>query len=113
MRSVKHVSVVRSFKTVRMLSLGVLAVFASLALATGVAQATPKAGWEITSRLDPTYLAPGSTGILVVQIYNSGAGSSTSPVSMTDVLPPGLETISAGPLRYDGKPGKGAFESDE
>ena len=112
-RSVKDISVTRSFRTVKMLSMGAVAMFVSLAVTMGVAQAAPKAGWEVTSRLDPTYLAPGSTGILVVEIYNTGAGSSTSPVSMTDVLPPGLEAISAGPLRYDGKPGKGAFESDE
>src|ERR1700735_2568538 len=112
-RSVKDISVTRSFRTVKMLSMGAVAMFVSLAVTMGVAQAAPKAGWEVTSRLDPPYLAPGSTGILVVEIDNTGAGSSTSPVSMTDVLPPGLEAISAGPLRYDGKPGKGAFESDE
>ena len=93
--------------------MAVLVVFAALAVTVGVAQAAPKPGWEITSRLDPTYLAPGSEGMLVVQIYNTGAASSTSPVTMTDVLPPGLEAISAGPLTPNGEISPGAFESRE
>ena len=95
-----------------MLSLGVMAVCVSLAVTVGVAQAA-RPGWEITSRLDPTHLAPGQEGMLVVQIYNTGAASSTSPVTMTDVLPPGLESVEAGPLTEFGEIRPGAFESRE
>jgi hypothetical protein len=55
-------------------------------------------GWEATSRLYPTHLAPGQKGVVVVEVYNTGAGSSTGPVTMTDVLPAGLEAVSAGPM---------------
>jgi hypothetical protein len=77
--------------------IGVLAVFASLTLAStaGAAQA-PGAGWEVSSRLYPTHIAPGAKGIVTVQVYNVGAGGSKGTVTMTDVLPPGLEAVSAG-----------------
>jgi hypothetical protein len=93
--------------------MGALAVFASLAVVVGVAQASPKPGWEVTSRLDPTHLAPGSEGMVVVEIYNTGAASSTSPVTMTDVLPPGLEATAIGPMTEQGAIRPGAFEGKE
>ena len=37
-----------------------------------------------------------------MQVYNIGAGSSNGTVTMTDVLPPGLEAISAGPMEGEG-----------
>jgi hypothetical protein len=43
----------------------------------------------------PTHIAPGAEGLVNVQIYNIGAGGSKGTVTMTDVLPPGLEAISA------------------
>jgi hypothetical protein len=46
----------------------------------------------------PTHLAPGETGIVVVQLYDIGAGNSKGTVTMTDALPPGLEATSAGAM---------------
>jgi hypothetical protein len=112
-RSVKDMSVTGSFRKMRVLAMGALAVFVLLTVTVGVAQAVPKPGWEITSRLDPTHLAPGAEGMVVVEIYNTGAASSTSPVTMTDVLPPGLEEIEAGPLTQPGEIRPGTFESEE
>ena len=93
--------------------MAMLVVSAALAVTAGVAQAASKPGWEVTSRLNPTHLAPGSEGMVVVEVYNTGAASSTSPVTMTDVLPPGLEATSAGPLTELGGTSGGEFESRE
>jgi hypothetical protein len=83
--------------------IAVLMVSASLALATAAhAVETPGAGWEVTSRLYPTNIAPGAEGVAVVQVYNIGAGYSKGTVTMTDALPPGLEAVSAGPMVQSG-----------
>ena len=77
----------------------VLAMSASLVLvATVNAAVTPGPGWEASSRLYPTHLAPGAEGLVIVQVYDIGAGYSKGTVTMTDALPPGLEAISAGPM---------------
>ena len=73
-----------------------MAVLWSLAV-SGVAHAAAP-GWEVTSHLNPTHLAPGKEGMVVVQVYNIGAKASTGRVTLTDVLPPGLEATAAGPL---------------
>ena len=111
-RSVKDISVVRSFG-MKALSMGAVVVFVSLAVTVGVAQAAPRPGWEVTSRLDPTYMAPGTKGMLIVQIYNTGAASSTSPVTMTDVLPSGLEATAAGAMTTEASISHGALEGKE
>jgi hypothetical protein len=63
---------------------------------------TPRAGWEVTSRAYPTYLPPGGKGIVVVDLFNTGAGLSTGKVTVTDTLPPGLTATNAGPLEAFG-----------
>ena len=81
----------------------VLVVSASLALtATANAVQTPGPGWEVSSRLYPTHISPGSEGLVTVQVYNIGGGGSKGIVTMTDVLPPGLEAISAGNIEGTG-----------
>jgi hypothetical protein len=71
----------------------------------------PRAGWEVTSRAYPTYLPPGGTGIVVVELFNTGAGSSTGKVTVTDTLPPGLTATNAGALEGYGTLGSGeSFE---
>jgi hypothetical protein len=102
-RSFKFVSVARSRGLTRKLWISVLAVSASLTLvaAAGAAQ-TPGPGWEASSRLYPTHLAPGETGVVVVQLYDIGAGDSKGTVTMTDALPPGLEATSAGQVSPQG-----------
>ena len=98
-RSMKHLSVAPFHGLVWKSSIAVLIVTVSL-VSAGIAQAetTPGPGWEATSRLYPTHLAPGQQGMVVVEVYNTGKGSSTGPVTMTDVLPPGLEATSSGLL---------------
>jgi hypothetical protein len=85
--------------------MALLAMLVSLAVAVEAAQANsaPAPGWEITSRLEPTPIAPGHEGVVVVEVYNTGAGASTGPVTLTDVLPPGLEAIRSGPLTEFGE----------
>jgi hypothetical protein len=86
-----------------MLWVAALVMSASLALAgTAGAAQTPGPGWEASSRLYPTHLAPGETGVVAVQVYDIGAGYSKGTVTMTDALPPGLEAISAGPMEGQG-----------
>jgi hypothetical protein len=114
-RSVKHISVARSCERTRKCWIAVLALFVSFVVVAGVAQAAsvPAPGWEATSRLEPTPIAPGHEGVIVVEVYNTGAGSSTGPVTMTDVLPPGLEAIRSGPLNALGEIGVGQVEHAE
>ena len=51
--------------------------------------------------------------MVVVEVYNTGAGRSTGPVTVTDVLPPGLEMVASGPLTEIGVMGKEAVEGRE
>jgi hypothetical protein len=77
----------------------VLAISASLVLVASAAAATkPGPGWALQSRSYPTNLKPGGTGLVVVQVFNTGAGSSSGTVTVTDTLPPGLEATSAGAM---------------
>ena len=112
-RSVKQVSVARSYSMARKLLIAVLVLSAWLAVVAGVACAAPTPGWEVTSRLNPTHFAPGGEGVVVVEIYNTGAAASAGRVTMTDVLPPGLEAISAGPLTEFGEIGAERVEHRE
>ena len=64
--------------------------------------ADAKPGWELSSAAYPTHLKPGGKGIVVVSVFNVGAGSTTGNVTLTDTLPPGLEAVEAGPLVTSG-----------
>jgi hypothetical protein len=102
-RSFNVVSVTRSHRLARGLWIAVATVAASLALAAAASAAqTPAAGWEASSRMYPTHIPPGTEGLVTVQIYNIGAGGSKGTVTMTDVLPPGLEAVSAGNMEGGG-----------
>ena len=95
-RSFKYGSVARTRRLAGKLWVVVLAVSVSLVLAaTASAAGTPGPGWEVSSRMYPTHIPPGSEGLVTVEVYNIGAGGSKGTVTMTDVLPPGLEAISA------------------
>ena len=72
------------------------AVAVSSAFAGSAIEAKP--GWEVSSRLYPTVLKPGDTGVVTVEVYNIGAGSTNGTVTLTDVLPPGLEATEAGAM---------------
>jgi hypothetical protein len=59
------------------------AVGASGALAAG-------AWWHVSTQLRPAHLAPGGEGTLVIEALNIGDASTSGPVTVSDVLPPGL-----------------------
>src|ERR1700722_18322251 len=78
-------------------SIAALVVLASLILVgSATAMETPEPGFEVNSMVYPTVIKPGSKGIVIVQVYNTGAGSTNGTVTMTDKLPPGLEASSPG-----------------
>jgi hypothetical protein len=72
-------------------------VVAALFALPSAAQADP--GWEVSSTTYPTNLAPGGEGTIEVDVYNVGATPSSGPVTVTDVLPPGLVATRAGDLQ--------------
>jgi hypothetical protein len=64
---------------------------------------TPGTGWEATSTMFPTNIAPaGGTGILYLDVFNIGARPSYGPITVTDVLPPGLLATDAGDVQVTG-----------
>ncbi len=67
--------------------LAVCAVGVSSALTSAAVAAT---GWETTSRAYPTNLLPGGSGMIVIDLYNTGATQSSGSVTVTDMLPPGV-----------------------
>jgi hypothetical protein len=74
-----------------------LAVTLVLALALSAALAAPSFGaawWHMSSRDAPTNLVPGGKATIVIAATNVGdvgVDARTSPVTISDVLPPGLE----------------------
>jgi hypothetical protein len=87
-----------SLKTPLFLALPVIVLFFSLA---GYAHAeTAAPGWELTSTLFPTNIAPGGgTGTLDLDVFNVGAARSEGPVTVTDTLPPGVVAVEAGDVQ--------------
>jgi hypothetical protein len=63
------------------------------ALCAPAASAAAAPGWEIFTRVSPTYLPPGGTGSIQVLVYNTGAASGEHP-TITDVLPAGVNATS-------------------
>jgi hypothetical protein len=80
------------------------AMFVSLALALSGARAAPASAatpgpvWTIDAVSQPTNFAPGSSGNLyAIRVMNTGsavADGSSDPITVTDVLPPGLTATS-------------------
>jgi uncharacterized repeat protein (TIGR01451 family) len=67
-----------------------------MGVASAAAAATPGAGWELTARTYPSNLAPGSTGMLEINVHNVGGGPPGGIVTVTDTLPSGLTALEAG-----------------
>ena len=79
----------------------VVAMFACLSLLASEAASAASVsgpGWEVNTRVLPTNIKPGGTGMIVDEVYNVGKGETNGTVTLTDVLPPGLEAQNAGPL---------------
>ncbi len=90
-----------------------VAVLAFSAFAGNAAAVEAKPGWESNTRVYPTHLKPGGKGIVEVQVFNTGAGSTTSPVTVTDTLPAGLEATEAGALENFGEVNRELVEGYE
>jgi hypothetical protein len=66
-----------------------------LLISTGSASAMAAGpGWEADSHSYPTNLQPGGKGTIAVDVYNIGAGASSSSTTVTDTLPEGVVGVS-------------------
>jgi hypothetical protein len=85
-----------------LLAVGGLGVASSPALAgscpTGSVYTNCSPGWAIVAHTLPTTIAPGGEGMIVVDVLNVGAASSSGTVTVTDTLPAGVTAIDAGAL---------------
>ena len=95
-------------------------VFALAASAAGASalsgEYVAKPGWMVESQAYPTELQPGEEGLLVVDVYNIGAGQTTvgNKVHLTDTLPAGLEANGeAGAMEAFGAISREVVESYE
>ncbi len=70
-----------------------------IAASAGAETASP--GWQATVRTLPTYLRPGGTGVIQIDVYDVGAATSSGGATVTDVLPKGL--TATGPAGVGGK----------
>ncbi|HTZ64200.1 MAG TPA: hypothetical protein VMB51_08850 [Solirubrobacteraceae bacterium] len=88
-------------------AVGIVLATTVLSLA-GAAPAFAGAWWHVSSRAAPTYLTPGGQATIILTATNVGDGGVTAaakPVTITDMLPPGLEATA-----IKGAP---AFEQEE
>jgi len=53
-------------------------------------------GWAVYATNFPTNLAPAHSGVIEVEVYNVGAGTSEGSVTVTDTLPESVTATSAG-----------------
>ncbi|HEY3946064.1 MAG TPA: hypothetical protein VGL78_12625 [Solirubrobacteraceae bacterium] len=60
------------------------------------AMAEDATGWEVSSRSDPTNLAPGTTGQVDLAVQEIGARESYEGAILTDTLPVGVEGVAEG-----------------
>jgi hypothetical protein len=82
----------RSFKRLGLLlTAGVWLVLSGSALADA-----PAPGWEITTVPYPTHLVPGGSGILRVDVFDTGAEPSLPGATLTDTLPAQITAVSGG-----------------
>ena len=102
--SVRHVR--------RLIWVVVTAVGASFAFAGSALAVEAKPGWEVGTRVYPTNLKPGGKGMVVVEVDNTGAGSTNGTVTVTDALPPGLEAVEANALTQLGQMGNESIEEE-
>ena len=82
-----------SRRTIAIALLGLCALAAHAAPA-GASQ-TPKAAWKITSTSLPTNFAPGSKGEILLVADNLGAKASEGVITISDVVPAGLEIVKS------------------
>jgi uncharacterized repeat protein (TIGR01451 family) len=73
-----------------------LAVVMVLVSAASASAAQEGIGWEAFVQAYPTYLHPGKSGTVQIDVMNTGAEPSSGPVIVTDTLPAGVSAIAAG-----------------
>jgi hypothetical protein len=89
-------------------AVGVAALATTMLSLASAAPAFAGGWWHLSARAAPTYLAPGGQATIILTATNVGDGGVTAtarPVTITDVLPPGLEATA-----IKGAP---AFEQEE
>ncbi len=59
-------------------------------------------GWEVFAQAYPTNLAPGHGGTIQIDLMNIGAKQSYGPITVTDVLPPGVIATAVGGMNIHG-----------
>jgi uncharacterized repeat protein (TIGR01451 family) len=62
----------------------------------------PGTGWQVFSSAFPTNLAPGGSGMIEIEVMNTGALPSSGSVTVTDTLPPGLTATVSGGMQQNG-----------
>jgi uncharacterized repeat protein (TIGR01451 family) len=85
---------VLDIRRVAVQSSGILACLVSLGLSCVADASAREAWWRLSSGLTPTRLAPGQEGRLSVTAINLGdaaVNATRTPVTVTDILPAGLE----------------------
>jgi hypothetical protein len=81
----------------RKVSIAVLSVAAGLFSMTAMsapAMAENATGWEISSRSVPTHMPPGSSGVVLVDVFEIGAKESAAGARVRDTLPLGVEGVA-------------------
>ncbi len=68
-------------------------VAASMIACAGAWASAP--GWQVYSHSDPTNIAPGAEGVVLVVLYSIGAQGTNGDATVTDVLPAGMVGVSA------------------
>ena len=80
--------------TARLVGCAIALLGLGLLLAAGASPAFAQAWWRMSSRPAPTLLTPGKQATIVISATNvgdTGVNANTSPVTITDSLPAGLE----------------------
>ena len=62
----------------------------------------PGTGWEAFAQAYPTNLRPGDHGTIQIYLMNTGAKSSSGPITVTDTLPSGVIGTKAGGVAANG-----------
>ncbi len=81
----------------RLLSSSVVLLGLLLLLMVGAGPAFAGAWWRVSSRAAPTFLVPGQKATIIVAATNvgdAGVNATSTPVTIKDTLPPGLEATS-------------------
>jgi hypothetical protein len=112
----RFIAAVRLSGVRRAVGVCVASIVAACVFAGSVSAMTTAPGWEVTSHVYPTNLQPGHKGIVVLELFNTGAASSQGTVTLTDKLPSGLtatETGGVGSLGYVSNEGAENEEGEE